>query len=266
MNRDVTLKGNTDAYHAYFGMVREQLEAGESVKLAFGGTSMLPTLNATDKIVASPLEGEPRKGDVLLFCIDGLYIVHRMVGRDGDMYLMQGDHNWGTERVGRDGLLARIVAVEHADGSRSECGNREWQRTSRCALARSKARRLAMRWLGRNGRRQLRPWYFAALAILMWAPLNGVGIPLDNYILGLRLDHLLHASVYIPCTLFLMDVIGPRWLVWLAAVAVGLITEGGQWILPFRGFDINDLFANAIGVTLGWLVVLAFKKRKSRRA
>ena len=100
----------------------------------------------------------------------------------------------------------------------------------------------------------------------MWAPLNGVGIPLDNYILGLRADHLLHASVYIPCTLFLMDVIGPRWLVWLAAVGVGLITEGGQWLLPFRGFDINDLFANAIGVTLGWLVGLALKKRKSRRA
>ena len=264
MNRDVTLKSNTDAYHAYFGMVREQLEAGESVKLAFGGVSMLPTLNATDKIVASPLEGEPCKGDILLFCIDGMYIVHRMVGRDGDMYLMQGDHNWGTEHVGRDGLLARIVAVEHADGSRNEYDNREWQHTSRCALARNRARRISVRWLGRKGRQQLRPWYFAALAVLMWAPLNGVGIPLDNYILGLRADHLLHASVYIPCTLFLMDVIGRRWLVWLAAVCIGLLTEGGQYLLPYRGYDVNDLIANAIGITIGWLVILAIKKRRSR--
>ena len=41
-------------------------------------------------------------------------------------------------------------------------------------------------------------------------------------------------------------------------------SSGGSGFLGW--FDINDLFANAIGVTLGWLVVLAFKKRKSRRA
>ena len=100
----------------------------------------------------------------------------------------------------------------------------------------------------------------------MWAPLNGLGIPLDNYILGLRADHLLHASVFIPCALFLMDVIGSRWLVWLAAVGIGLLTEGVQWLLPFRGYDVNDLIANAIGVTIGWLVILAVKRRNSRRA
>ena len=51
---------------------------------------------------------------------------------------------------------------------------------------------LAVRWLGGKGRKQLRPWYFFGLAFLMWAPLNGVGIPLDNFVLGLRMDHLLH--------------------------------------------------------------------------
>ena len=100
----------------------------------------------------------------------------------------------------------------------------------------------------------------------MWAPLNGIGIPLDNYILGLRLDHLLHASVFIPCTLFLMDVIGRRWLVWLAAVAVGLLTEGVQWLLPFRGFDVNDLIANALGVTLGLIVILLIVKKLKHKS
>ena len=98
----------------------------------------------------------------------------------------------------------------------------------------------------------------------MWAPLNGLGVPLNNYILGLRADHLLHASVYIPCTLFLMDLIRRSGLVWLAAVGIGLLTEGVQYLLPFRGYDVNDLIANAIGVTLGWLVILAVKRRNRR--
>ena len=264
MRQDIVLQSNSSAYNVYFGMVREQLAAGENVKLAFGGTSMNPTLHATDKIVMAPLKGSPRNGDVLLFSQNGQYIVHRLVSMDGDIYVMQGDNNWGTERVHRDGLLSRLVAVEHADGSRVAVEDRAWQSATRHALLRNSAKRFAVRWFGRKGRRQLRPWYFALLAILMWAPLNGVGIPLDNYILGLRLDHLLHASVFIPCTLFIMDVIGPRRLVWLAGVGVGLLTEGVQYLLPYRGYDVNDLIANTLGVTIGWLVILAIKKRRSR--
>ena len=96
----------------------------------------------------------------------------------------------------------------------------------------------------------------------MWAPLNGIDIPLDNYILGLRADHLLHASVFIPCTLFLMDFYkrlgahGHKWAVWGTAVAIGLLTEGVQYLLPYRGYDVNDLIANTLGVTLGWLLIL----------
>lgn len=261
MSQNVTLQNNTAAYRAYFDMVRERLEAGESVKLAFGGTSMIPTLHASDKIVMAPLADEPQKGDVLLFRYGGQYIVHRLVGREGDTYVMQGDNCYGTERVGRQELLARLEAVEHADGRRVTTDSRQWQRTNRISLTRKGVKNTVIRCLGRKGRRRLRPWYFALLAILMWAPLNGIGIPLNHYVLGLRADHLLHASVFIPCTLFLMDIIDRRWLVWLTAVGIGLLTEGVQYLLPYRGYDVNDLVANTIGVTLGWLVILALKKR-----
>ena len=102
----------------------------------------------------------------------------------------------------------------------------------------------------------------------MWAPLNGIGVPLDNYLLGLRLDHLLHASVFIPCTLFLMDIFGAhrwKWPVWATAVGVGILTESVQWILPYRGFDINDLVANFFGVTLGWTIILSLREVHKRR-
>ena len=105
-------------------------------------------------------------------------------------------------------------------------------------------------------------WYFVALALLMWLPLNGVA-PLDNYLFGLRADHLLHASVYLPCVYFLGRLVrSPLVVLWLLSICIGLLTESVQWLLPFRGFDVNDLLANAIGVTLGFLVHICLLKEK----
>ena len=166
-------------------------------------------------------------------------MLHRIISIADGTYTTQGDNCVGTEQCRRDDIVGLLVAVEKHN----------------------RLKHFVVRWFGWRGRKQLRPWYFGLLAFLMWAPLNGLGVPLDNYILGLRADHLLHASVFIPCTLFLMDIIDRRWLVWLTAVGIGLLTEGVQYLLPYRGYDVNDLVANTIGVTLGWLVILALKKR-----
>lgn len=248
----------------FFALAEEQLAEGHSVAMSLKGISMLPTLREEDVLTLEPMAGEPCVGDVLLFRYAGSHVVHRLIKHEGDIYVMQGDNNYGTETVRRQDIVARVVAVKRPDGRTVATDSPEWQRLSRRSLCRKNIKNTMIRCFGRKRRRQLRPWYFVLLAILMWAPLNGVGIPLNNYILGLRADHLLHASVFIPCTLFLMDVIDKRWLVWLAAVGIGLLTEGGQWLLPYRGYDVNDLIANAIGVTMGWLVILAAKRIKRR--
>ncbi len=104
--------------------------------------------------------------------------------------------------------------------------------------------------------------YFVALLLLMWLPLNGVA--LDNYVFGLRADHLLHASVYLPCIFFLGQLAPlPVWALWLLSLCIGLLTEGVQYLLPYRGFDVNDLLANAIGVSLGLFLLLFFLRKKS---
>lgn len=268
--RHITLQSHTAATSQYFAMVVAQLTEGQSVKLAFGGTSMLPTLRESDTLRLDPIVADPQRGDILLFRQGGMHIVHRLIACTDGRYLMQGDNNYGTETVGRQDLLARLTAVEHADGTVETTDSVAWRRRGQRALRRSAARRLAVQWFGRTGRRKLRPWYFFGLAFLMWAPLNGVGLPLDNYILGLRADHLLHASVYIPCTLFLWDLYkrsgrnGRRWAVWATAVAVGLLTEGVQYLLPYRGYDVNDLVANTLGVTLGWVTLLLVRRRLRR--
>ena len=96
--------------------------------------------------------------------------------------------------------------------------------------------------------------YFVALALLMWLPLGGVS--LNNYVFGLRADHLLHASVYLPCALAWSWLFpSRRWLWWLLSVLTGIVFELVQYWLPYRGFDVSDLAANFIGVTFGWLLL-----------
>ena len=54
-------------------------------------------------------------------------------------------------------------------------------------------------------------------------------------------------------------------LVLAVAVLVGLFTEFVQYLLPFRGFDVNDLIANAGGNLIGWLAILPFMIRRPYR-
>ena len=99
-------------------------------------------------------------------------------------------------------------------------------------------------------------FYLVILFSLMWLPLNGLGVRMDNFVLGIRIDHLIHASVYLPCILMLMPLCRFRWCrAWLVGLAIALTTESVQWLLPYRGFDINDLIANIIGVSLGLLII-----------
>ena len=249
----------------YFALVEEQLAEGKKVQITLKGISMYPTLHNGDTLLLEPLTEAPAVGDVVLFRYHGMHLLHRIIAVNGDLYTMQGDNCCVKEQARRTDIVARLLQRQRR-GKVVTTASRRWALQSRCSLVRKKAKHLLIKTLNRESRRKLRVWYFVALAILMWAPLNGVGLPLDNYILGIRADHLLHASVFIPCALFYFDMLGRRrgWA-WLAAVLTGMVTEGGQWLLPYRGFDINDLIANAFGVTLGWLLMLA-ALRRSRQA
>lgn len=227
----------------FFAAVEERIAAGERVKITLVGTSMQPTLCQGDVLTLEPLQNDPAVGDVVLFRYRGQHLLHRVVDINDGVYTTRGDNCVYEEKCRRDDIVARLADVEKHN----------------------RLKHFAIRWLGRKGRRQLRPWYFVVLMVLMWAPLNGLGVPLDNYILGLRADHLLHASVFIPCVFFLWDIISPKWFVWLCSAAIGLLSEGVQWLLPYRGFDINDLVANVIGVTLGMVVIILFRQAVRRR-
>lgn len=98
--------------------------------------------------------------------------------------------------------------------------------------------------------------YFVVLALLMWLPLNGA-VVLDNFVFGLRADHLLHASVYLPCAVCLQLLCNrPKVRTYVCSLGIGIFTECVQYVLPYRGFDVNDMLANEIGVTVGFIALL----------
>ena len=250
--------------------LRERLSQGQTVRITFGGHSMLPLIDGEgDSIDLAPLAPDQpiTPGQVCLFYYAGHHIVHRLLKikhtPNGDIYIFRGDNCYNCERVQRNNILALLTAVLHPDGTVIRCDSPEWIASSRRVVRRRTWKNRMVRLVNRQARKRLMPFYFLLLLILMWTPVGGLGVSLNNFVLGIRLDHLLHASVYLFCPLFLMDVLHYRkGLILLLAIAIGLCTESVQYLLPYRGFDINDLIANALGCTLCWLALLPYLRRK----
>ena len=249
--------------------MRERFVSGHTVTIAFGGNSMLPLIDGgSDRVELEEVKGDLQRGEVYLFVHQGHCVVHRLMRIDGDELVFRGDNNRCEERVSRDAILARLVSVIHKDGIVERCDSAEWRRKSRRVTGSRTLKNLLFALFGRRQRRWQRWVYMVLLLILMWAPMGFIGLPLNNFVFGIRFDHLLHASVYIPFVFFIMDFsIGrsrkfiPHWLV---ALLFAVTTETVQWLLPYRGFDINDLVANFLGVTLGWFLVLLAKRKAHR--
>lgn len=71
------------------------LDAGLDARFTVVGHSMWPTLtHKRDEVILSPLDGEVKRGDIVLFCpTEGRYLLHRVCRvRDGRMVTV-GDGN-----------------------------------------------------------------------------------------------------------------------------------------------------------------------------
>ena len=246
----------------------DRLKEGQEVTMLFGGHSMLPLISGEgDKIRLRPMaEGEVcQPGDVYLFFHNNHFIIHRLLYIKDGVHVFRGDNCYANEEETRENVLAKLIYVIRPNGQEIDCEGDWWRRESARVMRRRNLRSLAVRLGNRDARRKWAALYFVLLVVLMWAPLNGIGIRLDNYVFGLRLDHLLHGSVYLLCALFLMDYLKYRkGLVILVAILIGFTTEFVQMLLPYRSFDVNDLLANTLGCILGWVAILPFMRRRRK--
>ena len=110
--------------------------------------------------------------------------------------------------------------------------------------------------------------YLIFLILLAVAPINGNSHSLnDIFILKLRSDYFAHALQFVPWMFFGIR-LKKKILYWLLlGLLIASVTEGIQFFLTYRSFNINDLMANLIGVMVGsFSLLFVFKRDPSENA
>ena len=78
------------------------------------GNSMRPFIRGgRDVVTVLPLEKTPRLFDaVLYYRKNGEHVIHRIVGKRADVYLIRGDNCYYTERVPKNKVIGTVHTVQ----------------------------------------------------------------------------------------------------------------------------------------------------------
>lgn len=102
--------------------------------------------------------------------------------------------------------------------------------------------------------------YVLTILTLSAAIINTKAALNRTWVLHIRLDHLLHALLFIPWMVLLhwrwkeKRSVGFFMLALGAGFLLAVISEGAQLVLPYRAFNVMDLVANWVGVVVGALI------------
>lgn len=100
----------------FFKHITSLLDSGEAVRLRVKGYSMTPVIiNERDDVLLIPAKGtELHKNDIVLFKEPrtGVYILHRIVGKQNETYIIRGDGNpFGKELCNIDDIAGIVVKI-----------------------------------------------------------------------------------------------------------------------------------------------------------
>ena len=109
---------------ALMPLIRERLEAGQTVRFSPMGISMLPMLRqGKDSVVLSLVPEKLKKYDLPLYRRpDGQYVLHR-IAEVGDTYTCIGDNQFRMEPGVEHGQILALVTAFYR-------GERKWEVTS----------------------------------------------------------------------------------------------------------------------------------------
>lgn len=103
------------------------LDEGREVEIMSKGTSMLPFIvGGRDSVILRKEEsGCHKPGDIVLARRSpGNYVLHRIVAVAGERVTLKGDGNvYGTETVGIEDILGKVIAVVKPSGRKRVPGN-----------------------------------------------------------------------------------------------------------------------------------------------
>ena len=85
----------------FFTWVESEIAQGRSVRFRSKGVSMYPLIcGDRDEIVLSPFSHKELSAmDVVLFRYRGQHVLHRIIGRNGDLLTLKGDGSFNEKEV-----------------------------------------------------------------------------------------------------------------------------------------------------------------------
>ena len=122
-----------------------------------------------------------------------------------------------------------------------------------------------LKWLTIRRVKSIFTAYTVMLLLLAILPINRAGSTINHtHIVSIRLDYLLHFSIFLPWMFLLWKMVGisfrSNFHQTLYYIFLGLLfasaIEAVQYPMPYRAFNINDLLANNMGVMLGAVLFL----------
>ena len=116
----------------FLSVAEEELNQGRSVRILADGASMFPFIHgAKDYAELAPLpSGEELKlWEVYLFKYKGRFVIHRYIGKVGDIYRFLGDGNLQIEEIGNRGdVIGRLQKIHKPGGRVVDCTSEKWLR------------------------------------------------------------------------------------------------------------------------------------------
>jgi VanZ family protein len=103
--------------------------------------------------------------------------------------------------------------------------------------------------------------YILSIFLLAVLPINSQDNMVLNhtYVVHIRVDHLLHGVQFLPW--FLLGIYCrqiPVYKLLIIGLLLAILTEGIQYFLPYRAFNINDMISNVFGVVAGLVILKTF--------
>ncbi|MCD8237800.1 MAG: ATP-binding cassette domain-containing protein [Clostridiales bacterium] len=100
----------------------DELETSGFIVIPIKGVSMRPLLYTyKSHVLIRKLEGRPKKNDVVLYVRpDGVQVLHRVMGFDGDICLIRGDNTFAIERVPLSAVKGVMESCWRGKGRKKE--------------------------------------------------------------------------------------------------------------------------------------------------
>lgn len=94
-----------------YPIIKEKIESNGIVRLPITGTSMLPLLVWDRDSVEIVKCDKPEKCDIIFYRRDdGQFVLHRIVGKDENGYILCGDNQWVKEYNIQDRHIIGVVS------------------------------------------------------------------------------------------------------------------------------------------------------------